>query len=115
MFGREVMTTDDEDFFVQDARARKFAGKKWQGARKRASAPKRPEDLDAVDSLIRTYREREMEAAVNRRFSDARRWLVAADTLSLRQKFNDEALLNAMEDLGLVDGVWPEGYEQIFE
>lgn len=96
------MHDDDEEYENQDARARALANRQWRGARKRAAAPQQPRDLDAVDSLIHTYREREMAAAVNNRFASARWWLVAADTLSERQRDNDESIciaIDALEDL----------------
>jgi hypothetical protein len=98
------MAEDDEEYADQDIKARALADRQWKGARKRAAAPSKPRDLDAVDSLIHVYREREMEAAVRGRYSSARWWLVAADTLSERQRDSDESIcigLDALEDFGI--------------
>ena len=97
---------DDAEYEAQDERARASAHDTWKWAL--ASG-------EDVDTCIAKARRRELEAQSRGHNDTARWWGVIGTTLYHRQKLNDEAICNAIEDVGLVDGVWPDDAGQALD
>jgi hypothetical protein len=104
--GAIVAPTDDEDFEVLEARAHEAARKQWERALSSG--------VD-VDEFITQSRSNHLAAKERGHRHIARFWGTLADDLAERLRAKDEVECASMEDIGLVDGIWPDGYDQALD